>query len=167
MTVTALQAFNVESICGVLLRLVESCQRAVPTPGEIDVKGVIRVSKWLRQSDCTGPNTCSTDTESRIGLSAPRASRKPRVCSAEILPLFSAMSRELRTSTDQKAGTSADSPVFNRPSIFRDRGVCSSGKHQESVIEASTTIPLKDGPQRVIPGSSCRQVRGHVSCRNS
>ena len=40
MTVTALQAFNVESIGGVLLRLVESCQRAVPTPGEIDVKDV-------------------------------------------------------------------------------------------------------------------------------
>jgi hypothetical protein len=48
----------------------------------------------------------------------------------------------------QKAGTKTWSPAFSMSRTLMEVGVCSSGKHQDSVTEASRTIQLTDAPHR-------------------
>src|ERR1017187_1799528 len=47
-----------------------------------------------------------------------------------------------------------------------DRAVCSSGKHQDGVTEAATTIAFTGAPHRAVAESSCRprRVRGFFQC---
>ena len=81
-------------------------------------------------------------------------------------PLRSPASSVLRTSTARNAGTSACSPAWSRSSTPIDESVCSSGKHQDNVTEASTTIRFKNAPRGAARGSSYRRAKDHGLCQS-
>ena len=54
----------------------------------------------------------------------------------------------------------------SRSSTPIDESVCSSGKHHDKVIEASTTMQLQDAPRGGVRGSSFRRARGDGLSQN-
>ena len=47
-----------------------------------------------------------------------------------------------------------------------DESVCSSGKHQDKVTEASTTMRFKDAPRGAARGSLFRRAKDHGLCQS-
>ena len=66
----------------------------------------------------------------------------------------------------QKAGTSACSPDCNRSRTPVDETVCSSGKHQDKVTEASMTMRFKGAPRGAVHGLSFRRAKGRGPFRS-